>query len=131
MRTRIVEVSNGINWGRFLIGRFEADEWLKESACKADGYALRILGSGGNSLDCFLMLDLVTGEGAIFEPNGLAAADLSGGKHQIWVCPLFEPALEWIYENKRLLEDLSQLPDLIELPNAPSALHGYRRRRRT
>lgn len=69
------------------------------------------------------MLDLETGEGALFLPGGYASADLD--KHKVWVCPLFEPFLAWLY--KQDLQDLSKLPDLVDLPDAPFQWSGYRR----
>ena len=68
--------------------------------------------------------DLQTGEGAFFRPGGLAGADLA--KRQIWVCPMFEPFLTWLYQQD--LTDLKALPDYVELPDAPFGRSGYRRR---
>jgi hypothetical protein len=47
----------------------------------------------------------------------------------IWVCPLFEPFLEWLYERYREAGelDLDELPDVVELPGAEFAFHGHRR----
>ena len=70
-----------------------------------------------------LVVDLETGEGAMFSPGGLAAADLQ--KHRIWVCPMFEPFLAWLY--KQDLSDLTKLPKHVDLPDAPFEMHGYRR----
>jgi hypothetical protein len=70
--------------------------------------------------------DLQTGEGAIFLPGGSAQADLS--QRNIWVCPLYEPFLIWLYQQD--LSDLQALPDYVELPDAPFAMAGYRRRPR-
>ena len=81
---------------------------------------LRSLGWGPEFL---WVLDLQTGEGAFFKPGGYAKADLD--KHQIWVCPLFEPFLGWLY--KQDLKDITALPRTVELPFAPFAMHGYRR----
>jgi hypothetical protein len=69
-----------------------------------------------------IVFDLETNEGASFTPGGLASADLN--KHQIWVCPMYEPFLEWLY--KQDLTELSKLPDYVHL-DAPSAMAGYRR----
>jgi hypothetical protein len=41
------------------------------------------------------------------------------------VCPLFEPFLEWLYEQD--LTDLSTLPRRVELPDAEFSFTGYRR----
>lgn len=47
-------------------------------------------------------------------------------KHKIWVCPLYEPFLEWLYRQD--VRDLGKLPDHVTL-EAPAALWGYRRDR--
>jgi hypothetical protein len=69
------------------------------------------------------VLDLQTGEGATFRHGGMASADLN--KHRIWVCPMFEPFLAWLYQQD--LHELDALPAVINLPDAPAAFHGYRR----
>jgi hypothetical protein len=74
-------------------------------------------------MEYIFVLDLQTGEGAMFRHGGFARADLN--KHKIWVCPLFEPFLEWLYEQD--VDVLSCLPDTVDLPNAPFELRGYRR----
>jgi hypothetical protein len=120
MKTVIVEATNGPrNWGKFLIGRFDS-EWERFSEVDPDRV---LLGRCGWSTKHIVVLDLQTGEGAIFLPGGLAAADLE--KHRVWVCPLFEPFLAWLYAQD--LNDLDALPKLIDLPDAPFAMHGYRR----
>src|SRR6266568_9619596 len=82
-----------------------------------------MLSERGWTSDHLLVLDLQTGEGAIFRPGGSARADLNE-KHQVWVCPLFEPFMEWLY--KQDTPDLTALPDQVEL-DAPGAPFGYRR----
>jgi len=119
VKTKIIEASNNNqNWGKFLIGEFDS-EW--EHRSKIDERPL--VSSRGWTRDHFWILDLQTGEGACFRPGGLAKADLH--KHQIWVCPLFEPFLEWFYKQK--FSDISELPDLVQLPNASFEMYGYRR----
>lgn len=123
MKTKIIEATNGGNWGKFLVGVMD-EEWERRSVLDPEDRRglLGICQWYGNSI---LVLDLQTGEGARFNPPGFAAADLNQ-KHQIWVCPLYEPFLTWLYEQD--LTDIDQLPDLVELPHAPAALYGYRRR---
>lgn len=69
-------------------------------------------------------MDLATGEGALFRHGGLASADLN--RHKIWVCLLFEPFLQWLYQ-----QPMDRIPDLagqvVELPGSPTGFHGYRR----
>ena len=125
----IIEVTNGFNWGKFLVARFD-DEWSYRSAIdtmnsSTGALPIRLLPSLGWGRDHFLFLDLQTGEGAIFRHGGMARADLN--KHRIWVCPMAEPALLWLYSQD--LSDLTALPALVELTEAeaPSAMQGYRR----
>lgn len=125
MQVKLIEATNidagGFNWGKFMLGRFDS-EWERRSMV-GDRPLLPSIGWGAEHL---LVMDLQTGEGAIFRPGGHAAADLNT-KHQIWVCPLFEPFLTWLY--KQDLADLTKLPDLVQIPDPTSALRGYRRTR--
>lgn len=118
MKTRLVEVTNrNQNWGKFLLGVFDQDELAVASAI--DQRPL-VWGRGWGP-GHILVLDLQTGEGAVFKLGGSARADLA--KHQIWVCPLYEPFLEWLY----VQEDPMNVPALVDLPDAPFAFAGYRR----
>jgi hypothetical protein len=116
-----VEATNGpANWGKFMVARFTPEEWRYPSSVSPNHFLLNAIGWDPKHV---LVIDLQTGEGAIFRPGGFAPADLR--KHKIWVCPLFEPFLAWLY--KQDLADLTKLPPHIDLPNAPFAMHGYRR----
>jgi hypothetical protein len=118
VKTIFVEATNGeMNWGKFMLARFDESEWGRRSAI--DGSTL--LHARGWSPRHVLVVDLQTGEGAIFFPGGLARTDLQ--KHRIWVCPLFEPFLEWLYT----LEDPMSAPALVDLPDAPFQFYGHRR----
>lgn len=120
MKTKLIEAtSNRFNWGKFVLARFEEHELAARSA--VDGTPL-VLGRGWTTSHLWI-LDLATGEGAYFAPTGLAKYDLD--KHRIWVCPLFEPFLVWLRTQD--LTDLSLLPSVVDLPQAPNAMHGYRR----
>ena len=122
VETKIIEATNGPqNWGKFMLGRPDI-EWERRSAVdtRSTQPLMRLRGWSPAHL---WVLDLETGEGAFFRPGGSAAADLR--KHRIWVCPLFEPFLEWLYQQN--LSDLSTLPDIVNLPQAPFAMSGYRR----
>ena len=119
------------NWGKFLLMRFTPEEWAyrsrlpvpEEIAAVVPAASTRpLLAAIGTNRDCIWVLDLQTHEGASFKPGGLATADLN--KHRIWVCPLFEPFLHYLYKLKRPFEDC---PALVELPDAEGALYGYRR----
>jgi hypothetical protein len=123
MLTRFIEATNGPrNYGKFLLGRFDASEWSYRAALP-EAAGQRLVAGRGWSPRHLWMLDLQTGEGACFHPGGLASADLD--KHRIWVCPLFLPTLEWLYTQD--LSDLTALPALIDLPDAPFALGAARR----
>lgn len=83
---------------------------------------LRSLGWSPNHI---WVLDLQTGEGGHFYPGGYAPADLN--KHRIWVYPMYEPFLIWLYQQD--LSNIEELPRVVEFTEeqAPSALAGYRR----
>lgn len=120
MQTKIIEVTNNeLNWGKFMVARFDRAEWGYRSPI-SEGPLLRNIGW---SHSLIWVLDLQTREGAAFRHGGVASADLN--KHKIWVCPMYEPFLEWLYLQD--VTDLSKLPEMVNLPNAEFALAGYRR----
>jgi hypothetical protein len=124
VQTKVIEVTNdGFNWGKFLLGRFDT-EFNLLSAVAENLPLLRVVGWGHGHL---LVLDLQTGEGAIFRPGGVARYDLNQ-KHQIWVCPMFEPFLDWLYHQD--LADLDALPKVVNFnqKDAPPDMYGYRRK---
>ena len=117
MQQHFIEVTNGFNWGKFLVCQMTDEDFAHNSA--VDGRS--VLYGRGWRQEHLWVFDLQTGEGAAFRLSGSARHDLD--KHRIWVCPLFEPFLEWLY-----IQNLEEaLPSLVELPDAPSALYGYRR----
>jgi hypothetical protein len=117
VRTRIFEATNGErNWGKFLVGEFDS-EW--EYVSLVANYKL-LVNRGWRAQTHKLVLDLQTGEGAVFAFHG-GNADLD--KHKIWVCPLFEPFLVWLYAQP----DVWTAPQLVDLPDAPFSFAGYRR----
>lgn len=118
MDCHFIEASNDFNWGKFMVARFNTEEWSLRSQVDNG----RLIGGRGWTYQHMLVHDLQTGEGALFLPGGCAKADLN--KQQIWVCPLFEPFLSWLY-----LQDLTNLKDLPRLValDAPAEMFGYRR----
>lgn len=124
MKTKFIEATNtdagGLNWGKFMVGRYEREEWARRS--EVNGRTL--LRGRGWSPDHVLVVDLQTGEGAIFRPGGYVPDDLNR-KHRIWVCPMFEPFLTWLYRQD--LSDLDALPGLVKIDDPASAMSGYRR----
>lgn len=119
MQTHLIEASNGYNWGKFAVARFDT-EWTQISTV-TDLPLLRLSGSGWTN-DQIWVMDLQTREAAAFTPGGHAANDLN--KHQIWVCPLYEPFLAWLYQQD--LTDITQLPHTIHL-DTPGEFRGHRR----
>jgi len=121
MKLAFIEATNGpLNWGKFMVARFD-DEFQIPS--QVDPLCHSLLRGRGWCSRHVIVFDLETGEGAEFLPGGSVKYDLD--KHQIWVCPLFEPFLKWLY--KQDLTDLSKLPKTVNLPDAEFALSGYRR----
>jgi hypothetical protein len=123
MRTKFIEASQGKNWGKFAVCRFDEEERARRSAIPGQPSLPLLQACGWWSNEYVWVLDLQTGEGAYFRPGGSARADLE--KHAIWVCPMFEPFLEWLYRQD--LEELDMLPAYVEIPDAPFALSGRRR----
>lgn len=120
MITHFIEVTNNEkNWGKFLLIRF--DEFDAKYQSVFSGRSL--LASIGWNKQQIIVFDLQTQEGAGFRPGGYVKADIQ--KHKIWVCPMFEPFLEWLY--KQDLTDITKLPPSVNLPDAEFALFGYRR----
>lgn len=121
MKLCLIEATNGFNWGKFAVGRMD-DEWHWTSSIELS-YGMPLLDQLGWTHKHLWVLDLQTGEGAFFKPGGYAKADLD--KHKIWVCPLFEPFLTWLYDQD--LADLTKLPAYVELPHAEPAPRVPRR----
>jgi hypothetical protein len=120
VKVKFIEVTNqNLNWGKFLLGRFDS-EWEYESSV-APG--TKLLAGRGWTPEHLLILDVQTGEGAVFSPGGSVTHDLN--KHKIWVCPMYEPFLEWLYRQD--LSDLDKLPAFLDLKDAPFEWSGYRR----
>lgn len=119
MITVFIEATNGEqNWGKFMLARFDLEEWVRPSM-----FGGQLLPQIGWCTKHLLVMDLQTGEGGLFMLGGNAHADLE--KHEIWVCPLFEPFLEWLY--KQDFVDIRSLPRQIDLPDAEFMLFGHRR----
>ncbi len=145
MKSNFIEVTNagdggGINWGKFLLMQFGPEEYSYKSVVDKGGTqspdipvelrGIGLLRAIGWDSAAIWVLDLQTQEGAAFHvtPRGYVAADLD--KHRIWVCPMYEPFLNWLYkQTKELRADVTLLPSLVKLTEeeAPSAMSGYRR----
>lgn len=103
-----------------MVGRFEPDELMRPTALTLGRALLPAIGWDNRHI---IVFDLQTREGASFRPGGYPKADLD--KHKIWVCPLFEPFLAWLYQQN--LDDLDALPSYVDLGSVPIAMQGYRR----
>jgi len=123
MKPKFIEVTNNNkNWGKFMVTKFYEDASIPSQITPTQS----LMSACGWTPHHIMVFDLQTGEGAIFMPGGMAAADLD--KHKIWVCPMFEPFLKWLYKQYRDPKfDLDKLPPLLDLPNAEFALRGHRR----
>jgi hypothetical protein len=107
MHTKIVEVVSGMCWCKFLVARFEPEELAHPSQVDMG----RTVMGPHHDARSLLVLDIGTGEGAVFTPGGSPSADLY--KHAIWVSPLFGGFLKWLYALPKVV--LADLPDLVEL----------------
>ena len=81
MKTRIVEATDGVLYGKFLLGRFDT-EWARRAAvCDTmpEGTArMPLLRQEGWGPDHLLVMDISRpGYGSIFRPGGYAQADLA------------------------------------------------------
>jgi hypothetical protein len=123
MKTQIIEAhGNGGNFGKFMVCQLDTDEWERKSVVDPDGRSL-LASIGYWHRDWFWLLDLQTGEGVFVQPKGRASWQLD--KHKVWVCPLFEPFMDWFISQEPT--DVAELPIEVLLPDAPGALYGYRR----
>lgn len=136
MKSKIVEAVGGgdFNWGKFMVLQWEAEDWDRTSVVvkEYDGRDRRLLPYIGHNAGDLTIIDLQTCEGAVFSPGGLASADLN--KHRVWVCVLFEPFLDWLYQfynthyaNEGRPFDVLDIPDKLEFQSHPRELQGFRR----
>ena len=129
MELKIIEAGHGPgrgNYGKFGVGLYTDAEWT-EPGLYPGNESSQLLRSLGWTAEHVWLFDLQTGEGAKFVLGGFARADLN--KKQIWVCPLFEPFLGWLYQFYRdhPYDWWERLPRTIDFPAAPFAMYGYRR----
>lgn len=122
MITKFIEATDAteFNYGKFMVARHTTDEWRRPAIIGGSTSLLRLIGTNSKAV---LVFDLQTGEGASFVPGNAAKYDLD--KHKIWVCPMYEPFLEWLY--KQDLTDITALPSIVNLGEVPTAFRGYRR----
>jgi hypothetical protein len=118
----LFEATNGRNWGKFLVGVMDVEWAWRSQVDDSPAEPSVLLNRLGWARHHLWVMDLATGEGALFAPGGYAKGDLD--HHRIWVCPLFEPFLAWLYTQD--ITRLADLPQVVEV-DAPFALTGYRR----
>lgn len=131
MQTKIIEASNGFNWGKFMLARPDA-EWAQTShlheVAPWPGHEATLerslLETCGWGREHLWVLDLQTGEGAYLRPGPHRSAHADLDKHRVWVCPMFAPFLTWLYDQD--LADLAALPDAVEVAGE-SSFAGHRR----
>jgi hypothetical protein len=127
MKTAIIEATNGEqNWGKFLVGVM-TDEWKHRSAVDVESQS-PLLRLRAWSRDYIWVMDLETGEGALLCHRDVVRDALE--RHQVWVCPLFEPFVGWLFAQPMHGDPeawLDGLPPLIDFPDAAFGLSGYRR----
>lgn len=127
MNTRIIEATNQANWGKFLVGIWDGRERRHQSVISKSRKNPRpLLAQMGMDVEnTIFVLDLQTGEGALFTHGGDLKADLD--KHQILVGPLFQPFVEWLYRQPKETIASLDLPVVAELPSVPFNTQGLRR----
>jgi len=132
MIVHLIEAANVGNWGKFALLRWSPEELRIPSTLP--GYESYPVITPGRKFghDETMVIDLQTGEGAAFILGGgeCEARYQLNQKHQIWVCPLYEPFLVWLHEQpglERGAGDITALPRFVELPEAEFSFSGYRR----
>lgn len=126
MRTVIIESKGRMNWGKFMVGVFDGGDVGREQLVDPIREGASLLRQiGWDAHVHFWLLDLQTGEGAIFRHGGLARADLNN--HRIWVCPLFQHMLEWLYKQPLAVVQTLDLPARVDFPDVAGDFQGYRR----
>jgi hypothetical protein len=78
LETKIIEAHDAskFNHGKFMLGRFTEDEWAlrQKVGLEDDPVEMSLLRARGWDRDAILVLDLQTGEGAIFQPGTRTSA---------------------------------------------------------
>lgn len=124
MKTRIFEATDGVAYGKFLVGIFD-DEWKYRPKMEdADNGGWGLIANEGWRGNCFLLLDLSNpGVGAIFVHNrgrNMAKADVE--KRKISICWIYTEFLQWFYQQD--LEDLDRLPAVVDFRLPADALEN-------
>lgn len=123
MKTKIIEATDGVAYGKFLVGVFDT-EWQRRSlvAEEAGEASFSLLRQEGWGPEHTLVLDLsVPGNGGIFaiRRDGYPAQDIA--KHQLEICWLYERFLGWLYQQD--ISTLDLMPDLVHFPAEEEGKH--------
>lgn len=129
MISHFIEATNDVNYGKFLLLRFDAGERAARTALFGyEGEPLWTFG-GVRKLNPTMtfVVDLQTGEGAAFSLDPYSWTKLDA-EHRIWVCPMYGPFLRWLCQQglDYGAGDIAKLPRCVQL-EAESALFGRRR----
>jgi hypothetical protein len=118
----IAEPRTPYNWGLFMVLVPDGNEWSWQS--KVVPSLEPVLGNFGWTPQHVIVMDIRTGEAAIFNPaSGQPKVELD--EHRIYTSPHFKPFLEWLYAQD--IEHLWQAPGVVtELPDATFAMRGWR-----
>lgn len=136
MITRFIEATqktDNYNHGKFMVARFDADEAKAMTAMPGyEEWSLwRIGGQRKLHPGTTLVVDLQTGEGAAFSLKGSwpGAAKYDLDAHKIWVCPMYEHFLGWLYRQGLGdgAGDITTLPRYVEIDTLEGSVAGYRR----
>lgn len=129
MKTKIIEATNGLNYGKFLVGVFDDSEWTRTSNVSQLNL-LRAIGYDTRQPPLWVF-DLQTKEGAAFYPEHPDMAKYQLEKHRIWVCPMYEFFLSWLFaehvKDAAMVIALDDLPALVDLETNFFAFYGHRR----
>lgn len=125
MKTKIIEATNGVAYGKFLIGLYD-NEWLirpaiNETIDDPDLHTgMPVLRQEGWGPQSFLFQDLSNpGNGSIFRHNAAGHARDDVEQKNITVCWLFVEVLQWLYGQN--IDDLDALPSLVQLTPAQAS----------
>ncbi len=131
MKTHFIEATqrDDFNWGKFLLCQYEPADWahpvhlpISKSLASQPQSLLRSRMRDPDGIWC---LDIETNEGAYLRWGPRMHLDLND-KHQVWVCPMYEPFLEWL-GSQHELGDITMLPHFLRLDTDFGAVAGYRR----
>ncbi len=128
METKLIEAGGQGNWGRFLLGHYDRQELAQLPRYPGCEGPVPLVSQCGWGSDKVWVMDLATEEGFLVPIGTVAAAHILE-KHQVHVCVLFEPFLDWLlgFQREHGAAWWDTLPATVDLPEAPFGFYGYRR----